>query len=220
MWKRTAHLVIGIALLLAGGYVFLDIVHSWKTFWQQELARTARPARPAKSMIDDPLSGIADGKVYGVLSSNDEAESGDETPPPQTSAPPSSAEQVARTAIAPNHFLHKRISVQAYKGIEFVVPSHALRPQLQGRFRSVAANQTSGGSAVELLLMTDREFAVFVRNETQTTESSALPSSHGAIDWKLNATYGKPQKYYLVFLNAFEEQGPITVEADFTMRFE
>lgn len=220
MWKRAAHLITGIALLFAGGFILLGIAREWKTFWRQELSRTAHPAKSVQSTSDDPLLGAADLKVYGVLSPKDEAESGDEAAPPQTSAPSSPAEHVARTTIAPNHFLHRRISVQSYKGVEFVVPPLALHPQLQGRFRSVATNQTSGGSAVELVLMTDGEFATFVHNETETTESSALPASHGEIDWKLNPTYGKPQKYFLVFLNAVEGQGQLTVDADFAVNFE
>jgi hypothetical protein len=218
MWKRATHLAIGIGLLAISGYFLLGVAFGWKVFWRQELWRTAHPAKPAKSVADDPLFGLTDGTVYGVLNSEDGTQADDEAVPPQTSAPP--IEHVAPTVIAPNHFLHKRLLVTAYKGVEFVVPALALHPQLQGRFRSVATNHTSDGSAVELLLMTDREFATFVRNETQTTESSAFPSNHGAIDWKLGATYGKPQKYYLVFLNAFEGQGPVTVDADFTVSFD
>ena len=150
MWKRAAHLVTGIALLLASGYILLGIAHGWKAFWRQELSRRAHAAKSAKSTSDDPLFGVADGKVYGVLCSEDEAESEDDTPPPQTSAPP--IEHVAPTVIAPNHFLHKRISVQDYKGIAFVVPPLALHPQLQGKFQSVVTNHGSVNSAVELLL--------------------------------------------------------------------
>ena len=218
MWKRATHLVIGIALLAISGYFLLGVAFGWKAFWRQELWRTAHPSKPAKSTSDEPLFGLADGKVYGVLSSEGGAEIKDETVVPPTDAP--RVEHVAPTVIAPNHFLHRRLSVTDYKGVEFVVPALALHPQLQGRFRSITTNHTSDGSAVELLLMTDREFATFVRNETQSTESSAFPSSRGAIDWKLAATYGQPQKYYLVFLNAFEGQGPITVDADFSVSFE
>lgn len=219
MWKRSAHLLTGIVLLVASGYILLGIAHGWKTFWRQELSQTTHPTKSTKSTSDDPLLGAANSKVYGVLGQNDKADSGDEAVPPQISVAASPVEQVARTTIVPNHFLHKRISVQAYKGIEFVVPPLALHPQLQGTFRSVATSELSGRPAVELLLMTDHDFATFVRNETETTEASASPSDHGKVDWKLGATYGNPQKYYLVFLNAIEGEGPITVDADFTLSF-
>ena len=77
MWKRAVYLVTGIALLLASGFILLDVAHEWKTFWHQELSRPARPAKSAQTASDDPLQGAADLKVYGVLSPKDEAESGD-----------------------------------------------------------------------------------------------------------------------------------------------
>ncbi|MGB6632964.1 MAG: hypothetical protein WBD25_12755 [Terriglobales bacterium] len=45
-------------------------------------------------------------------------------------------------------------------------------------------------------------------------------SGTGEIDWKLNANVDNPQKYYLVFRNSSEEQGPSLVDADFTASFE
>jgi hypothetical protein len=219
MWKRAPHLVIGIVSLLISAYFLLGLVSAWKNFWRHELSRPAHPAKASGSASDDPLLGAAKVKVYGVLSSKEEAESEDDAAPPEKTAPASPVEQVARTTLAPNHFLQKRILIQTYKGVEFVVPPLALHPQLQGTFRSVAAGQATDASPVEVLLMTDGDFATFARNQTETTEASAPPAVHGRVDWILTATYGKPQKYYLVFLNSSEGQEPVMVDADFTVSF-
>lgn len=219
MLKRTAHLAIGIALLVLSGYFLREVALGWKTSWRQEMSRTARPTKSSKPAADDPLYGVADVKVYGVLSPKDEAENEDAALPPPSESSASPVEQVTRTTLAPNHFLHKRILVQTYKGIEFVVPQLALHPQLHGTFRSVPTDQ-SWGSPVEVLLMRDGDYATFVHNETETTESSASPSNHGTIDWPLSATYAKPQKYYLVFRNSADEQGKLTLDVDFTVNFD
>ncbi len=219
MWKRAPHLVIGILSLLISGYFVLALVFGWKNFWRHELSRPTHPAKAHASVSDDPLLSAAKVKIYGVLSPNGETESEDEAAPPEKTAIASPVEQIARTAIAPNHFLHKRMLIQTYKGVEFLVPPLALHPRLQGTFRSVATEQASEASPVEVLLMTDTDFATFIRNQTETTESSAPPAVHGSIDWSLPATYGKPQKYYLVFVDSAEGE-PITVDADFTVNFE
>ena len=78
MWKRAPHLVIGIVSLLISAYFLLGLVSAWKNFWRHELSRPAHPAKASGSASDDPLLGAAKVKVYGVLSSKEEAESEDD----------------------------------------------------------------------------------------------------------------------------------------------
>ena len=216
------HLLTGIVLLAMGAYFFRGLAIQGKGLLQQQLSVVAHPAKSAKSdsASDDPILSAANVKVYGVLAQQDEAPTEDAAAPAPSNGPPSLLDHV-NTADpgAPNHFLHKRLSVKTSQIFAFEVPPHALRPELQGTFRSVATPRNPGPS-VELLLMNDEEFASLVDHKPGTTTFSADPASRGDIHWDLKATVGNPQKYYLVFRNSSQGQGPSIVDADFTASFE
>ncbi|MFZ1919778.1 MAG: hypothetical protein WAU58_19555 [Terriglobales bacterium] len=216
------HLLMGVVLLAIAGYFFRAVGHEGKMLWQRESSRTVAPVRFAESLSasDDPTLSAANLQAYGVLAEqNGAAGGGDAAPAP--SSPPSLLDHVnAADAGAANHFLHGRLAIETYQIFEFVVPPHAIHPQLKGRFRSVAARRNQSGGAVELLLMSESEFAGFAHNKPGTAAFSADPSSRGEIHWELNAGVANPQKYYLVFRNSSEGQGPSIVDADFTASFE
>jgi hypothetical protein len=221
--KNLVHLLIGIALLAVGAYFFRGLVLDGKLWWQQQLSVVVPPAKSTKSdsASDDPILSAANVKVYGVLAQQDEAASGDDATPTPSSGPPSLLDHVNTVDPgAPNHFLHKRLSVKTRQIFAFEIPPHAIRPQLQGRFRSVATRQNPGGGAVELSLMNEEEFASFANNNPRSTTLSWDASRRGDIHWDLNATFNNPQKYYLVFRNSSQGQGPSIVDADFTASFE
>jgi len=184
----------------------------------------AHPAKSARSASgsDDPTLNAADVKMDGASGQPDEGTGGDDAVPTPSSGPPSLLDHLnADDAGAPNHFLHRRLSVETYQIFAFEVPPRAIRPELRGKFRSVAARRNpSGGTTVQLLLLNDGEFAHFVKNRPVTATFTSNPSSRGAIDWKLNANVDNVQKYYLVFRNSSEGQGPSLVDADFTASFE
>jgi hypothetical protein len=216
------HLLMGVVLLAIGGYFFRAVAHEGKIWWQHESSATAAPVRAKEpgSASDDPTLSAANLQVYGVLGEqNGAASGGDAALAP--SGPPSVLDHVnAADAGAANHFLHGRLAVQTYQIFEFMVPPHAIHPQLKGRFRSVAARRNASGGSVELLLMSESEFASFAHNKPGAATFSADPSSRGEIHWELNAGVANPQKYYLVFRNSSEGQGPSIVDADFTASFE
>jgi hypothetical protein len=183
----------------------------------------AHPEAPTKAAsAADALPGAADVKVYGVLSQPHEATGGDDAVPAVSSGPSSLLDRVnAADAGAPNHFLHRRLSVDGYQIFAFEVPPHALRPELRGTFRSVATPRNPGGGApVQILLMNDDQFNHFVKNLPVTASFSSNPSTRGEIRWALHAPVDDPKKYYLVLRNATEGQGPTLVDADFTASFE
>jgi len=210
------HLLIGIAALAVGAYCFRGLVQGGKT-WFQQRSVGARPARSAKS------GSSADNlKMYGVLSQPDEAAGGDDSVPAQGDGS-ASVRDPAYTGDpgAPDHFLHRRLSVKTYQFFEFEIPAHAVRPELEGTFQSVATRQNpEGGPSVEVLLMNHEEFGRFVNHRPVSTKFSSHPSSGGEIYWQLNTPAGSPQKYYLVFRNSSEGLGPSIVDADFTASFE
>jgi hypothetical protein len=225
------HLLTGIALLAIGAYFFRGLARNGERVWQQQSSVVAQPPRSAKSgsASDDPLPGAANEKVYAVLGQQDAAAGGDNAVPAPSSGPDSLADHINHVAAgdraieagAPNHFLHRRLSVKTFEFFEFEVPPQAIRPELEGTFQSVAALQNpDGGPSVEVLLMSDKEFARFVNHRPVTAMLSSRPSSGGEIYWKLKAPADNPQRYYLVFRNSSEEQGPSIVDADFTASFE
>jgi hypothetical protein len=157
--------------------------------------------------------------MYGVLAQqNEEGSGGDAVPAPRSGAPSARDHVNAPDASAPNHFLKGRVAVETYQIYEFVVPPHALHPQLKGSFRPVTTHQNPAGS-VELLLLNEQEFAGLAHNKLANSTFSADLSGRGEIHWDLNAS-ANPQKYYLVFRNSAEGQGPGIVDADFTATFE
>ena len=240
MAKRFLHLVSGLVLLGMAGYCLLAVARGWKPFWRHEWARTGVVRRTGKAGGAGeqgagglPGAGPAGVSVYGLLAGGGGAGRGNaasgaaggvaaQKAAPKAKVPASQLEHVALNAQAPIHFLHERFSVRTYKGVEFVVPRLALHPRLEGKFRAygaTGAGQEASGPAVEIMLMTEAAFRTFERNETETTEASAEAAEHGEIDWALDATYGNPQKYYLVFRNASDGDGVTVVDADFTVKF-
>jgi hypothetical protein len=215
------HLLAGVALLVVAGYFFRELGHNGKTQLQQLSVETHR-ARPAKShsASADPVLSAAKVNVYGVMGEQDDAVVGDDAAPAPSSSPSLLDHLNSADAGVPNHFLHRRLSVETYQIFAFEVPPRAIRPELRGTFRSVASRRNPGGASVELLLLNDGEFARFIKNRPVTAAFMSNPSSRGAIDWKLSASVDNPRKYYFVFRNPSEGQGASLVDADFTACFE
>ncbi|MGB8012917.1 MAG: hypothetical protein WCF68_14990 [Terriglobales bacterium] len=221
--KSRLHLLLGIASLAIAAFFFREVAHGGKGLLQQTWAMM-HPARSAKpgSAGDDSDDNT---KVYGVLGEHGEADDGDDGDSGSSSGLPPPVDRIAPFTAAdagtPNHFLHKRLSVKTYQFFEFVVPAHAIRPELQGTFQSVATRQNpSGGPAVEVLLLDREEFSRFVNHKSVSAMLSSNSSRGGEIYWKLSAPVNKPRKYYLVFWNPAEGQGPRIVDADFSVIFE
>ncbi len=121
----------------------------------------------------------------------------------------------------PNHFLHRRLSVETYQTFAFEVPPHEAHPHLRGSFRTTHAGEQSGaGISVEVLLMNQDEFARFSRDRAAEATFSERPASHADIEWDLKPTFGNRARYYLVFRNSSARRGPAIVDADFSARFD
>jgi len=223
------HLLVGLALLAIGAHFFLNGIHGGKTRQQQGSSMQARPTRSATSDTpgDDFTLSAAEGKV-DVFSPPDKAAGGgevtdndDAVPAPGSDSPSLVNHASAVDSRAPNHFLHRRLSVEDFQIFAFEVPPRALRPELRGTFRSVATQRNpDGGASVEVLLVNEKEFARFVNHKSVSATFTSNPSRRGEIAWKLDAPVDNPQKYYLVFRNSSAGQGPSLVDADFTASFE
>jgi hypothetical protein len=221
------HLLLGIASLAIAAYFLRGLADRGKTWWQQQSSVASHLPRPAQpeSDSDGPLASAANLNGDGVPGQQDEATGGADAAPAPGSGAPSLVDRTnyvsAVDASAPNHFLHRRFLVETYQFFEFVVPQHALHPEVQGTILSVATRQNpDGGLSVELLLMNDQEFARFVNHRPVIAMLSSHPSSGDEICWKLKAPAGNPQRYYLVFRNSSKGHRPSMVDADFTASFE
>jgi hypothetical protein len=221
------HLLLGIASLAIAAYFLRGLADRGKTWWQQQSSVASHLPRSAKSDSDsdDPLESAANLNGDGAPGQQDQAARGDKTVPVPSSGPPSLVDRTnyvsAVDASAPNHFLHRRFSVETYQFFEFVVPPHAIHPEVQGTVWSVATRQNPDGDlSVDLLLMNGEEFAGFVNHRPVIAKLSSHPSSGDEIYWTLRAPGGNPQKYYLVFRNSSKQHGPSMVDADFTASFE
>jgi hypothetical protein len=151
--KNLLHLLAGVALLAMAAYFFRQLADNAKMRWKQE-SSVGQPARSAKSRSasDDSISGVAKVKVYGVLNQQDDSAGGNDAVPASSSGPPSSRDPAFRDpafrdpafrdpaysadAGAPNHFLHRHLTVKTFQFFEFEVPAHATRPELEGTFQS------------------------------------------------------------------------------------
>jgi len=208
------HLVAGLALLAIGAYFLLGVANNWKTWWQRQSASTSQPAS------NDPALSAANSKVYGVLGQFTGAASANDPPPRDNAAIAPSDRVYSANAGQPNHFLHRRLSVETCQIFEFVVPPHAIHPRLEGTFRPAGVYWNHSGSpSVELLLMNEEGFASFTSNKPSLPVFYADASTRGAIQWPLRGA-ATAQKYYLVFRNPSERDGPSVVDADFTAAFE
>jgi hypothetical protein len=218
------HLLLGVALLAVAVYFFRQLADNGKIWWRREASVTAQPARSAKpgSASDDPIPGAANAKVYGVFNQRDGSAGGDDAVPTASSgSAPFRDPAYAADAGAPNHFLHRRLTVKTFQSFEFDVPAHATRPQLEGTFQSIVPQPSSDGDpGVELLLMNAEQFSRFVNHKPVSAMFSSLPSSGGELYWTIKVPLDTLQKCYLVFRNISQGQGPSIVDADFTASFE
>ena len=200
--------------------------------WHQEAAVEAFAANAVKSAGNDPLGNMPDVNTYGVLAHQGTAPQNAALSPqdagerPSVVAPVASGSAMAvdhvfaANAGAPNHFLHRRLTVEQYQIFAIEVPAHAIRPEISGTIRPVRADRKSHASSVELLLMDEDEFARFAASKPTTSTYSTSLSSPADIHWPLGANLANGQKYYLMFLNTSHQPVPAIVDADFTASFE
>jgi hypothetical protein len=227
MWKRFAHLLSGLLLLIVAGYFILRPTTEWKALWQREVSATVRemeaPASDSANKDDNDATEAARLKLYGVLNQSSAATPQASDAPTPRQVTPSALDRVHPAPNgAPTRLLHGRFSVRSYQAFAFEVPAHATHPRLHGTFKSYTKNPgASLGSAatVDVLLLKQEEFSAFVHRGLGAATFS-IPDSDGAdIDWLLNPTFVNPQKYYLVFHNAAGRSRGELVDADFLVSF-
>jgi hypothetical protein len=187
-------LVAGIALLAVSAYWFIQIGK------QRNLWGHGASAAETASLADQD-AGAADASGYGVAAQ--------------------SIDRISAGAVAkPGHFLHKKITIESYKTVEFELPAQMQHAALEGSYLCVTRKgvRDESGAAVELSLMNQMEYEKFSADEGTGSSTTQRPASHADIDWDLKDTYGNSRKYYLVFRNASRRPGATIVDADFEIK--
>jgi hypothetical protein len=222
--KSLVHLLFGISLLATAAYFFGGLARHGKSLLHDQVSELmSKPLKSAKPnpRSDDAVLSAADVQMSAVLGPQRKSASAenDATTP---SSPASILDHVSALETGgPNHFLHRRLSVKTCQVFKFEVPLHAVRPELQGTFQTLATRRNpEGGPPVEVSLMNDEEFADFVNHRPGSTTFSSDSATGGQIHWDLNSPVVSSQKYYLVFQNSSVAQGPTIVDADFTASFQ
>ncbi len=219
--RRLIHILTGVALIFAGGYLIVRAAHSLSGVWHKEAAvqPTSKQHPPAEP---DDINDAAQLKVYGVLAPHAGTESAraDDSSALQTAGPAPALDIVdASPASGPHHLLHSRFSLSSYQGFRFVVPAHALQARLEGTFRSLPKGDGQNSTNVDVLLLDKQEFEDLVHHQGGTASFSAA-GPDGEVDWTLSPTFSEPQNYYLVFRNSSEKSAAELVDVDFTISFQ
>jgi hypothetical protein len=117
--------------------------------------------------------------------------------------------------------LHKTFSVATAATFSFLIPAHAVSPQLHGRYQSFIrqAGQSSEEAAdIDFLLMNEEQHANFLSGQPADVLFSVDASHDQEVNFGLPASQNHPAKFYLVFRNSPSE-GKKIVQADFTVDF-
>jgi hypothetical protein len=222
MRRTLAWLVVGACLLLASIYFAKHPSESAPQVREQPQEEPKPEIKAATPEDPGPIATVV--APIQVLTQNNQKKTQPPGPTASTPAPGSSADHVAVTsAHATDNFLHQRLRVTRYLEIGFVVPEYIKRPRVHGHFQSWTrpANRTERQPAeVDVLLLSEPEWAEFVHGERGTTSDSAGPAASQSIDWLLTPTSRQPKKYYLVFRNPAAAGTSLFVDADFSLQLE
>ena len=219
--RRFIHILTGVALILAGGYLIVRVAHSLGGVWHKEAAAKPTSKQHPPTEPDD-VNDAARLKVYGILAPHDDTESAgtDNRSALQTTGPVPALDLVdASPASGPHHLLHRRFSLRSYQGFRFVVPAHALHPRLEGTFRALPKSDGQSSTNVDVMLLNKQEFEDLLHQQGGTASFSAA-GPDGEVDWTLSPTFSESQNYYLVFRNSSEKSAAELVDVDFTISFQ
>lgn len=119
--------------------------------------------------------------------------------------------------------LQKSFTVRTSVAFPFEIPAHAALPRLRGNYKSFVTTmgiQSNPDAAnVELQVMTDEQYADFVRGSGSEVLFSAGPAHDENINVNLPPSMSDTRKYYLVFRNPGGGDAKKAVQADLSIDF-
>jgi hypothetical protein len=182
----------------------------------KSIAKQKLPENP------DDVTDAARLRVYGVLAPKGDKESTNFSGMREASSSVSvSALDRVHTApgSGPRRLFRSRLSLKSYRGFSFVIPPHAIRPRVEGTFKTLTTGNGRNFLPVDVMLLNPEEFSDLIHQDGEGTASFATGGSDGAVDWSLAPTFFAPQKYYLVFRNPSGTPAEL-VDVDFSISFD
>jgi len=119
--------------------------------------------------------------------------------------------------------LNKAVAVRTSAAFSFEIPAHAAMPRLRGSYKSFATKvgiQADEDSAnVDFMVLTEDQYADFLRGSTADMLFSAPPSHDQNVDISLPPSLNQPERLYLVFRNTPGGDPKKIVQADLSVDF-
>jgi len=206
--------------LIVGGALLVGSLYFERSRPKVSARETEDPAKPIKAATpEDP------GPIATVVSPLKELTKNSKSGEGRDDVSGSSSFDHVSLTLTPQaqNFLRQSFPLHRAVKVEFSVAAHAKSPRLHGRADSrveATDGQSEKRSApVEILLLTDSEYADFLRGHGTASRYSKASSSQ-AIDWLLPPTSNAPVRYFLVFRNPANDGQVQRVDANFSLDYE
>lgn len=210
MNRKLIWLLIGSALLL--GSLYFE-----RSRPKASSRQTEEPVKPIKAATpEDP------GPIATVVSPLKEWTKGPKAGDVQHISGSSEAfDRVSLTSTPQaQNFLHQIFPLHRAVKVEFLVAARAKNARLHGRADSwIEATDGKRSAAVEILLLTESEYADFLHGHGTASRFSEA-SSKQSIDWLLTSTSDAPVRYFLVFRNPADDGQIRQVDANFSLDYQ
>jgi len=119
--------------------------------------------------------------------------------------------------------LQKTFTIHASKIFPLEIPAHAAMPRLSGNYKSYVTKvgiQSSAHSAdVDFFVLSDEQYAEYVRDGTIDSLFSANASHDQNVDVSLPPSLTQPRKFYLIFRSTPGSDPKKMVKADLSVNF-
>jgi hypothetical protein len=119
--------------------------------------------------------------------------------------------------------LQKTFTIHASEVFPLDIPAHAAMPRLSGNYKSYVSKvgiESSAHSAdVDFFVLTDEQYADYVRDGTIDSLFSANASHDQRVDVSLPPSLTQPKKFYLIFRSTPGSDPKKVVKADLSVNF-
>jgi len=232
MRRMLALLAVGAALLLGGIY---GLNHHPQSPPAPAAQSQVAPAQPQEEVQPSEMEQMPEAKqahslvtiagpLYDYVAQQQKpSQSQSETPQRSVAYKPSAEDHIEDSPVGTStRVVHKIFPVARAVNVPFEIPPHAATPHFHGTFRSFAqgnAPSNGEGANVDMMLMTEDQFAEFVAGHDPDVVFIADASHYQDINLDLSPSRDQPVKYHLVFRNAPGGASKKLVQADFAVDF-
>ena len=214
--------------LLVVAFVFIvGGLYSYRRMQQVPLVAPAVPPKPSEHSKDYAEAKQA---AQAVILVGPLADYMAKQEAPKSPSGPKEVETVTWIPTASDHvggsvvgsttpILRKTFSVRSAVQVAFQVPAHAASPRLRGTFQSSATPGGGADAPVDVLVLSDQQYAEFVNKRAGDAIFVAEDAPGADVNASLPPTLNEPARYHLIFRNNSRAEGKKFVKADFRMEF-